>query len=211
MSQEWPSCYYHTKLDLYLAVYVGDFRLSGPKENLAKGWNLLRSGDESMGLSGLLIEDPYPVGWNAETGRRDGKSLYLGCYHSIHTVTQTNGNEVRVMEYDMSAFMEKSVQVYEELAKSCGFYQSIKHADTPFLMEDHRYADSCRPCDHGNYTRCPYCNFTFGPEISVYNGNKTVGDYSIDDLSKLVAVVKDAKEQGGNDVEDNKRLSLIHI
>ena len=79
-------------------IYVDDFHLSGPKENLARGWELLRSEDKSMGLSGLLIEEPYPVGWNAETGQRDGKSFYFGCYHSIHTV--------KVMEYDMSAFME---------------------------------------------------------------------------------------------------------
>ena len=78
VSQEWPSCYYHTQLDLYLVVYVDDFRMSGPRGNLSEGWRLLRGGDESMGLNGLLIEDPYPVGWNAETGKRDGKSLYLG-------------------------------------------------------------------------------------------------------------------------------------
>ena len=162
-----------------------------------------------MGLDGLLIEEPYPVGWNADTGKRDGKSLYLGCYHSIHTVKQTNGNEVKVMEYDMSAFMEKSVKVYEELAQNCGFYQSIKHADTPFLMEDHRYADSCRPCCDGNYTRCPYCNFTFGPEISIYNGNKSIGNYSIEDLTKLVSVVKEAKEHAGDNIEDSRRYDEL--
>ena len=58
MSQEWPSCYYHTKLDLYLVVYVDDFRLSGPQGNLAEGWRLLRGGKEGMGLNGLLIEEP---------------------------------------------------------------------------------------------------------------------------------------------------------
>ena len=39
----------------------------------------------------------------------------------------------------------------------------------------------------------------------MYNGNKTMGNYSIDDLSKLVSVAKDAKEQGANSVEDDKR------
>ena len=138
-----------------------------------------------------------------------GNRYTLACYHSVKTIKQDDGNEVKVMEYDMSTFMEKSVKVYEELAHSCGYYQNIKKVDTPFLAEDHRYADSCRPCYHGNYTRCPYCNFTFGPNISVYNGNKSVGDYSIDDLSKLVAVAKNAKEQDGSTVEEHKRLDEL--
>ena len=209
VSPEWPLCHYYTKLDLYLVICVNDFRLSGPHGNLAKGWKLLRGGDEGMGLDGLLIEDPYPVGWNAETGRRNGRSLYLGCYHSIFTVKRTNSNEVEIMEYDMSAFMEKSVRVYEELVPGCGFYQSIEHADAPFLMEDHRYADSCRPCCDGNYTRCPYCNLTFGPETPVYNGNKSIGNYSIHDLSELISIVKNAKEQSGSDVEDYKHYHKL--
>ena len=37
---EWPSMYYHSKLDLLLVVYVDDLKLSGPKGNLGKGWDL---------------------------------------------------------------------------------------------------------------------------------------------------------------------------
>ena len=34
---EWPSTYFHPELKLYLIVYVDDFKLCGPDENLAKG------------------------------------------------------------------------------------------------------------------------------------------------------------------------------
>ena len=33
----WPSCYFHQDLKLKLSVYVDDFKMSGPTENLKKG------------------------------------------------------------------------------------------------------------------------------------------------------------------------------
>ena len=40
---EWPSRYIHEDLKLVLVVYVDDFKLSGPKENMGKGFELLRT------------------------------------------------------------------------------------------------------------------------------------------------------------------------
>eukprot|EP00972_Heterocapsa_arctica_P079901 11773394-Heterocapsa_arctica.AAC.1 len=34
ISEEWPSCYFHAKLKLYLVIYVDDFKLAGPTCNL---------------------------------------------------------------------------------------------------------------------------------------------------------------------------------
>ena len=42
VGEEWQSCYFHPTLKLYLVVYVDDFKLSGPKGNLSKGWSLIR-------------------------------------------------------------------------------------------------------------------------------------------------------------------------
>ena len=56
---EWPSLYFHEELKLMLSIYVDDFKMSGPIENMEKGWALLRSK--------IDMEDPTPVG------------LYLGC------------------------------------------------------------------------------------------------------------------------------------
>ncbi|CAE7251810.1 unnamed protein product, partial [Symbiodinium natans] len=39
----WPSVFFHPTLRLLLAVYVDDFKMAGPKENLAKGWELIGS------------------------------------------------------------------------------------------------------------------------------------------------------------------------
>ena len=33
----WPPCFYHEKLKLVLSVYVDDFKLAGPKDNLING------------------------------------------------------------------------------------------------------------------------------------------------------------------------------
>ena len=41
---EWPSCYFHKKLKLFLVVYADDCKLSGPEGSMRKGWKLLRAG-----------------------------------------------------------------------------------------------------------------------------------------------------------------------
>ncbi|MFM7980221.1 MAG: hypothetical protein ACKPKO_12980, partial [Candidatus Fonsibacter sp.] len=38
---EWPSCYYNAKLSLMLSVYVDDFKLAGPKNNILVGWSCI--------------------------------------------------------------------------------------------------------------------------------------------------------------------------
>jgi hypothetical protein len=42
LGSEWPSIFYHDELRLLLTIYVDDFKLAGPEENIAKGWELLR-------------------------------------------------------------------------------------------------------------------------------------------------------------------------
>ena len=37
------SLFWHDELKLLLIVYVDDFRMSGPKESMDKGWKLIRS------------------------------------------------------------------------------------------------------------------------------------------------------------------------
>ena len=38
----WRSCYVHRGLKLFLVVYVDDFKMAGPRETIAVGWQLLR-------------------------------------------------------------------------------------------------------------------------------------------------------------------------
>ena len=44
---DWRSCFWQPKLELFLVVYVDDFKLAGPKGRLAGGWKLIRSGIET--------------------------------------------------------------------------------------------------------------------------------------------------------------------
>ena len=57
----WSSMFWHDELRLLLAVYVDDFKMAGPAENIDKGWKL---------ISGKIdMEPPEDVG------------RYLGCEH----------------------------------------------------------------------------------------------------------------------------------
>ena len=71
----------HPELRLLLSIYVDDFKMAGPKENLAKGWALLREE--------IDMEDPATP------------TLYLRCEQATHDITMPSGAKVRMMVYDM--------------------------------------------------------------------------------------------------------------
>ena len=64
---DWRSCFVHPGLKLYLIVYVDDFKMAGPTQNLPEGWKLIRKGIETG--------DPEPV------------NRYLGCEHIVLDAT----------------------------------------------------------------------------------------------------------------------------
>ena len=70
VGEEWPSCFVQLKLRLLLVVYVDDFKMAGPKDNLPTGWSLLQKG--------LVIETPVLIG------------VYLGCGHEEGTMKVSN-------------------------------------------------------------------------------------------------------------------------
>ena len=74
-----PSMYFHKELKLLLVIYVDDLKLAGPKENLAKGWEMLRSK--------LKIEPETDLG------------LYLGCLLSKGSSKLHDGTSVSTMTY----------------------------------------------------------------------------------------------------------------
>ena len=74
---EWPSCYFHERLQLYLVVYVDDFKLAGPKGNLKEGWKLIRKGIQTgdpeavnrfLGCEHIILDATIPVGSNPPHG-----------------------------------------------------------------------------------------------------------------------------------------------
>ena len=60
----WPSVLYHHELKLLMVVYVDDFKMSGPKESMKKGWELV--------ASRIDMDTPGVV------------SRYLGCDHQLN-------------------------------------------------------------------------------------------------------------------------------
>eukprot|EP00439_Symbiodinium_sp_Y106_P006827 s4042_g1.t1 len=57
----WQSIFYHAELDLLLVIYVDDFKMAGPSQNLDKGWETI----ESV----IDMDPPEPFG------------RYFGCNH----------------------------------------------------------------------------------------------------------------------------------
>ena len=141
VGEEWPSCYFHPQLRLFLVVYVDDFKMAGPKDNLAKGWSLLRKG--------LDIEPPVPIG------------VYLGCSHEEGTM-KVGDIIARTMTYNMEDFLTSCVDRYLELA---GNGVKLRPVATPFLVEDQGTSPQGSPCAPGPYSECPWCKHTFPANV----------------------------------------------
>ena len=126
----WRSVFYHDKLELMLVVYVDDFKLAGPKHNIAAGWAAIRKN--------VQMGEPTPLG------------KFLGCDHKVTTRRiPAGGNpsqdysendlkgqivkEVKCIEYDMESFMSSCVDRYCELAKINR--TALRHVETPFIDE----------------------------------------------------------------------------
>jgi len=88
--------------EITLSIYVDDFKMSGPKENLAKGWALLREEIE--------MEDPA------------SPTIYPCCEQSTQNITLPSGAKVRMMVYDMENFLGSCVTRYLQ----CTGSQEIK-------------------------------------------------------------------------------------
>ena len=118
-------------------TYVDDFKMAGPKGNLASGWSLLQKG--------LVIETPVPIG------------IYLGCGHEGGTM-KVGGIVARTMTYDMEDFLASCVDRYLELA---GNGVKLRTVATPFLVEDQGTSPQGAPNQYGPFSECPWCNHTF--------------------------------------------------
>ena len=90
--------FWHPQLRLLLSIYVDDFKMAGPKENMAKGWALLREE--------IDMEDPATP------------TLYLGCEQSTQEITMPSGAKVMMMVYDMENFLGSCVARYQQCTGS---------------------------------------------------------------------------------------------
>ncbi len=96
--------------ELWLVVYVTDYKLSGPAETLKKRWELIRKGIDT--------DDPHDM------------SLFLGCNHEQSTQTSPwTGKNLRVLTYNMQSVLEDAVATYMTLSGCV----SLRKVSTPFL------------------------------------------------------------------------------
>ena len=65
----WPSCYWHERLKMFLIIYVDDFKMSGPAEKFEEAWKLIRR--DSKTNKGIDTDTPEPTG------------KFLGCQHKV--------------------------------------------------------------------------------------------------------------------------------
>ncbi len=93
LGPEWPSMYWHPQLKLLLSIYVDDYKMAGPKEDLANGWALLREEVD--------MDDPATP------------TIYLGCEQSTHDITMPSGAKVRMMVCDLENFLASCVVRYQ--------------------------------------------------------------------------------------------------
>ena len=138
MGPEWPSTYWQ-ELKLFLVVYVDDFKLSGPKENLKQGWEFLHKH--------LQIEDPKPSGH------------FLGCTVELDDIVLPNGIKARRCVWNMEDFFKSCVERYLSV---CEKGTRLKNVTTPFIPEDTKQGPAGAPKhDSKKFVECPYCKHTF--------------------------------------------------
>jgi hypothetical protein len=145
---EWKSCFWHPKLRLLLVVYVDDFKLSGPSENLKTGWGFIGSK--------IKIEPPSPVGrylgcdqkmyetdvsipfqprleWMAESEpKKPPPTINFGA-RGEHRMHDNKKLRAKFMKYDMRGFLEQCVERYLELSKTPR--TKLRVVETPFIDE----------------------------------------------------------------------------
>eukprot|EP00435_Cladocopium_sp_Y103_P056564 s370_g19.t1 len=155
VGEEWPSMYFHKGLKLLLVIYVDDLKLSGPKENLAKGWEMLRTK--------LNIEPETDLG------------LYLGCLLKKGTTKLHDGTSVSTMTYDMEGLLKLSVEKYLEIV---GKDTKLKKVSTPSLPEETKTHKSRAPCpgDPKKAITCPWCSHQFDSSAPLPYKHGTTGE-----------------------------------
>jgi hypothetical protein len=148
----WPSCYWHPKLELFCVVYVDDFKLAGPEQNLEAGWKLIRSH--------IKMEDPASFG------------LYLGWYEEEFELELegAQGGKVRGICYNAEPYMKKCVDRYLEIA---GPATKLPYAATPFATGNTDQGVFA-PEGTDNWIECPWCVGRFGEKYFTCGKGTTI-------------------------------------
>ncbi len=174
MPAEWPSCYFHKEKQMFLIIYVDDFKMAGPKGNFVGAW-------ESITSQGIRLDEPAPL------------DHFLGCRHHRTEIIRKDGVRLTVMEYDFESSLRNSIVRYEALAAECGASVSKRLRKTPYRSEPehhHRLPAKAGPC-----VACPWCKNQFAPEdFKQYKSCKELVTEFRSNKMKIKAAVEELKE-----------------
>jgi hypothetical protein len=128
---------------MYLVLYVDDFLMSGPEENMEKAWAEI--------AEVINIEDPGPMG------------LYLGCVHEEGTVEMDDGRKVRTMTFNQESFFSDKIDKYIKVCQDKGgITPSLANVSTPFLKDSPKENTARRPEKEGEPAlMCKWCRHAF--------------------------------------------------
>ena len=127
---------------MFLAVYVDDFEMSGPKDAMKTAWGLIRRD--------LVLEDPTDIG------------LYLGCLHEKFEIETSDQRKIRGIRYNTEDYLRSTVEKYCTKAENItGQKVKLKRVATPFTIEDQRDGPSGMPAPTGPCAECPWRKHTF--------------------------------------------------
>ena len=114
--KSWECLFIHRELKLILCVYVDDFKLVGKKDHLETGWKLMRQ-------SGLVLDDPAPLGdylgcgqfpiliapEEAQRRLEHTRPLLENTIDEIKALTGSPPKPVRAIRYNMFGFFKQCV------------------------------------------------------------------------------------------------------
>ena len=133
-----------------LVVYVGDFKMPGPRDNHAGAWMHI--------MTKIAISVPQ------------GPGLYLGCNQIIGEVQFADGTKAKTMTYDMSGFF---VQCVDEYLKLTGLQKSsLRKVSTPFIQEDQKQSPArCVVRPGEPWFECEWCKRSFPASLAELFGS----------------------------------------
>jgi hypothetical protein len=136
-------------------LYVDDFLLSGPEDNLAPMWGKIGKA--------LNIDEPAPM------------SLYLGCIHE-EGQEEIDGHIVRTMTFNQEGFFLDKIDKHMELCMEKGGAEAkLSTVTTPYIKEQAKENCARRPeCEGLEHVQCSWCKHAFAlpsaKEVLLSNG-----------------------------------------
>ena len=125
-----------------LMIYMDDFKMSGPKGNLKKGWELVCSA--------------------VQMGKMEPMGQFLGCNHERFNVTLPNKVQITGTIYNMENYLKTLVAKYKKMVKdTTGKEPNMIPVPTPFLPEDQKDAPARKAMSEFPAAVCPFCDASF--------------------------------------------------